>query len=187
MPIQSLLLDAAEGHFAQHGVLGTRLADIREEVGVSVGGIYHHFPSKKELYAEVWLRALGEYQDMFRAVLAESTGARGGIEGVVASHLEWVAANPDRATILVSPRPPGINERAAEGNRIFFRTVMAWWRTHQNYGSVRRLDFDVLNALWLGPAQEYSRHWLAGSIATDPTSVAPDLARAAWNSLRSQE
>ncbi|MEV0948120.1 TetR/AcrR family transcriptional regulator [Rhodococcus sp. NPDC049939] len=187
MPIQSLLLDAAEDHFAKRGVLETRLADIREEVGVSVGGVYHHFPGKKELYAQVWLRAIGDYHDMFLAVLAECPGAREGVEGVVTSHLEWVSHNRDRATILASPRPPGIDERAAEGNAVFFRTVMSWWRTHEHYGAVRCLDFDVLNALWLGPAQEYSRHWLAGSTTTDPTSVAPELSRAAWNSLRTQE
>ncbi|MFC9359821.1 TetR family transcriptional regulator [Rhodococcus sp. NPDC057014] len=58
MPIQSLLLDVAEGHFARRGVLGTRLADIRHEAGVSVGAVYHHFPNKEELYVQVWLRAL---------------------------------------------------------------------------------------------------------------------------------
>ena len=187
MPIQSLLLDAAEGHFARRGVLATRLADIRHEAGVSVGAVYHHFPNKEELYLQVWLRALADYQDGFRAALSECADARSGVEGAVVRHLQWVSGNPQRATILAAPRPPGVDERADSTNAAFFRDVTHWWRVHEHYGTVRRFDFDVLYALWLGPAQEYSRQWLAGAMTTDPTAVAPELARAAWNSLRIQE
>ena len=109
------------------------------------------------------------------------------MEGAVVRHLQWVSGNPQRATILAAPRPPGIDERADSTNAAFFRDVTHWWRVHEHYGTVRRFDFDVLYALWLGPAQEYSRQWLAGAMTTDPTAVAPELARAAWNSLRNQE
>ncbi len=98
MPIHSLLLDAAEDHFARRGVLATRLADIRQEAGVSVGAVYHHFPNKEELYLQVWLRALADYQDGFRAALAECADARSGVEGAVVRHLQWVSGNPQRAT-----------------------------------------------------------------------------------------
>jgi hypothetical protein len=57
------------------------------------------------------------------------------------------------------------------------------WRTHARYGAVRDLDFDLVYALWLGPAQEYSRHWLGGEIRTAPIDVARELADAAWQAL----
>ncbi|MDV7245070.1 MULTISPECIES: TetR/AcrR family transcriptional regulator [Rhodococcus] len=187
MPIQSLLLDAAEAHFARRGVLETRLSDIRQEVGASVGAVYHHFPNKAELYAQVWLRALTDYQDQFWTALSECADARTGIEGAVVHHLAWVSTHRDRAAILSAPRPPAVDQRVHDKNAAFFRQVTHWWRVHEHYGTVRRLGFDVLYALWLGPAQEYSRHWLAGSMTTEPAAVAPELARAAWMSLRTQE
>ncbi len=71
-----------------------------------------------------------------------------------------------------------------ERNRAFFAEAMAWWDTHAHYGSLRALPFDVINALWLGPSQEYARHWIAGRARRVPVAVANDLAQAAWQVLK---
>ncbi|MBX4293995.1 TetR/AcrR family transcriptional regulator, partial [Mycobacterium tuberculosis] len=57
---------------------------------------------------------------------------------------------------------------------------------HARYGAVRALDFDVLYALWLGPAQEYSRQWLGAAVPVAPTEIADELAAAAWQVLAGQ-
>jgi hypothetical protein len=44
-----------------------------------------------------------------------------------------------------------------------------------------------LHALWLGPADAYSRHWLAGNHGRLPTGVARELAEAAWICLKAGE
>jgi hypothetical protein len=49
-----------------------------------------------------------------------------------------------------------------ELNRAFFNEITAWWQTHVHYGALRPLPRDLLHALWPGPAQEYTRNWLAG-------------------------
>lgn len=183
MKIRDRLLLAAERQFAEHGALDATLSRIRADAGASVGALYHHFPDKADLYRQVWANALADYQRHFWASIADSADAEQGVTAGVVEHLRWVTDNQYRATILISPRPPGV--RDSESNREFLTSVARWWRTHARYGVVRDLEFDVLYALWLGPAQEYSRQWLGGSVRTAPADVAAELAAAAWASLRS--
>lgn len=172
------MLAAAEREFSEHGPLDATLARIRQSAGASVGALYHHFPDKADLYRQVWEYALADYQRCFWGAVGESADARSGVVEGVRAHLRWVSENPHRATILLSARPPGVRE--SESNRTFLTDVARWWRTHAGYGTVRALDFDVLYALWLGPAQEYSRQWTSGAIPVPPTEVGEELAEAAW-------
>jgi AcrR family transcriptional regulator len=177
-PARERILAAARTRFAGDGVYGATLDDVRRDAGVSVGAIYHHFPDKERLAEAVWLDALTRYQDGFLAALREHPGARDGVVGAVHHHLAWVAAHREDAALLFSARPA----RARERNRPFFRGVRAWWREHA--AELRELDLDVAHALWLGPSQEYARHWLAGRARRVPPAVARELAEAAWLNLR---
>ncbi|MEU0543448.1 TetR family transcriptional regulator [Nocardia sp. NPDC005978] len=184
MKIRDRLLLAAERQFAEHGALDATLTQIRDAAGASVGALYHHFPDKAELYRQVWAHALTDYQRCFWAAVGDSADAEAGVRAAVTEHLRWVTENQYRAQVLTSARPPGV--RDSESNREFMRNVARWWRTHANYGAVRELDFDLLYALWLGPAQVYARGWLGGEIVTAPIDVAPQLADAAWQVLRTE-
>lgn len=182
MKIRDRLLLAAERQFAERGALEATLSRIRADAGASVGALYHHFPDKADLYRQVWANALADYQRHFWASIADSADARTGVVAGVTEHLRWVTEHQYRATVLMSPRPPGV--RDSDSNREFLLSVARWWRTHARYGAVRDLEFDLLYALWLGPAQEYSRQWVGGNIRTAPIDIAPELAAAAWASLR---
>jgi AcrR family transcriptional regulator len=159
-------------------VYGATLEEVRRDAGVSVGAIYHHFPDKERLAEAVWLDALERYQEGFLAALHASAGAREGVVAAVEHHLGWVAAHRDDATLLFSERPAA----AREPNRAFFAEVREWWRAHA--GELRALDLDLAHALWLGPSQEYCRHWLAGRARRVPPAAARDLAEAAWQNLK---
>ncbi|MEV0294279.1 TetR family transcriptional regulator [Nocardia sp. NPDC050710] len=185
MKIRDRLLLAAEHQFAEQGALDTTLTQIRDAAGASVGALYHHFPDKADLYRQVWAHALTDYQQHFWVAVAESAGAREGVTAGVREHLRWVSENRDRAKILISARPPGVQD--SDSNREFMTNAWRWWRTHAGYGAVRDLPFDLVYALWLGPAQEYSRQWLAGDMRTAPIEVARELADAAWLTLRATD
>ena len=62
--------------------------------------------------------------------------------------------------------------------------MTAWWETHVHYGVLRSLPFDLIHALWLGPAHEYTRHWVAGRGKRVPAAVSGVLADAAWQTLK---
>jgi AcrR family transcriptional regulator len=195
MTLRERIVEAATRRFVDGGVLATRIEDIRREAGVSVGALYHHFPDKQALHAEAFVRALDDYQAGFLDVLQGSEDARTGVRDVVRHHMSWVAAHRDAAALLFGEQPsaPSAVERLADQNRAFFTAVLRWWRIHARYGSLRELEPASLYALWLGPAHEYCRHWLAGrhsklpGRATDPEAVADDLADAAWSTLKGGE
>lgn len=50
LPIHDRILDAARRLFLSKGYNGSNLRHIAKEAGVSMGGIYHHFGSKEEIY-----------------------------------------------------------------------------------------------------------------------------------------
>src|SRR3954468_22179852 len=163
------ILAAARTRFAADGVYSATLDEVRRDAGVSVGAIYHHFPDKERLAEAVWLDALERYQAGFVDTL-RGGAAREGIVGAVEYRLAWVAAHRTDAALLFSARPTAARER----NRAFFRAVRGWWREHA--GELRDLDLDLAHALWLGPSQEYCRHWLAGPARPAPAAGAPPRA-----------
>ena len=176
------LLRAALVRFDAEGTLGATLEDIRREAGVSVGALYHHFPDKQALAAALYVELTESFQEGFLAELRSHRAAEQGVKAGVRYYLRWVSANRAAAAFLLAGRPQ--DPRLRERNRRFLGEVMAWWETHVHYGAVRALPLDVIHALWLGPAQEYSRHWVAGRAKRVPSSVAGLLADAAWQTVK---
>ncbi len=182
VPTRRRILDAALRRFAADGGLGATVDDIRREAGASVGALYHHFPDKNGLVAAVYADVLASYQEGFAATLNHHTDAEEGIRAAVAFHVEWCSTHPDAAAFLHSGRPRA--DAVAELNRGFFAHVRGWWRPHAHYGAVRNLEPALLHALWLGPAMELTRHWLAGRTQPPTETDVATLADAAWASLK---
>jgi AcrR family transcriptional regulator len=175
----------ARRRFAVDGALVPTLDEVRREAEVSVGALYHHFPDKPALAAAVYAQLIGEYQAGFVAMLRDHPTAEAGIRGGVAYHLRWVTEHRGEAALLLGDRldSPALRDL----NRDFFAAVRDWWRPHHTYGVLRPMRLGITSALWLGPAQEYSRYWLAGADATMPRDAARTFATAAWAVLRANE
>jgi AcrR family transcriptional regulator len=176
------LLRAALIGIGAEGLVAVSLEEIRREAGVSVGALYYHFADKTALLDALFLELTEDFQAGFLAELRSHRAAEAGIGAGVRFYLRWVSRHRTGASILLSHRPEG---PALQGrNREFFAEVMAWWDTHVHYGALRALPFDLIHALWLGPAHEYTRHWLTGRAKRTPAAVADTLSQAAWNALK---
>jgi AcrR family transcriptional regulator len=178
------LLEAALGRFDADGPLAATLEDIRRDAGVSVGALYHHFPDKAALAGSLYADIAREFQLGFLAELRARAGAEEGVKAGVRFYLQWVSANRSAAKFLLAGRPD--SAELHDLNRDFFAQALAWWQTHVHYGALRSLPFDLIHALWLGPAHEYSRHWVAGRSRRVPSEVAEVLAEAAWRALKEE-
>ncbi len=176
------LLTAALALFSAEGPVAVNLDDVRQEAGVSVGALYHHFADKTSLLDALYLDLAEQFQAGFMAELRSYPTAQEGVEAGVRFYLRWVASHRAGAGVLLGHRPDGPELR--DRNRRFFADVMGWWQIHVQYGALRPLPFDLIHALWLGPAQEYTRHWIAGQTKRPPDSTADLLAHAAWNALK---
>ncbi|MGB9183196.1 MAG: TetR/AcrR family transcriptional regulator [Solirubrobacteraceae bacterium] len=177
------VLAAALTRFATASPIAVSLEDIRSEAGVSVGALYHHFPDKAAIVDALYVDLTIDVQQEFLAELREHPSAEGGIRAIVGWYLRWVTENRVAASVLLGNRPDD-DPLLHDLNRRFFTEVRGWWQTHVHYGALRELPLDLIHALWLGPAQEYTRHWLSGDVERMPRTIAGVLADAAWNSLK---
>jgi AcrR family transcriptional regulator len=175
----------ARQRFSIDGALVPTLDELRREAEVSVGALYHHFPDKPTLAAAVYAQLMGEYQAGFVGTLRDHATAQGGIRGAVEYHLRWVAGHRGEARLLLGDRLDSAALR--DLNRDFFAAVADWWRPHHAYGMLRPMRPGLTAALWLGPAQEYSRFWIAGADQEMPAEAVETFATAAWAALRNND
>lgn len=70
-PAQARIIAAANELFARHGVAGTSLQMIADEIGVTKAAVYHQYPSKDEI-----VLAVAEYELAKLAEVVESAEAQ---------------------------------------------------------------------------------------------------------------
>src|SRR5229473_82665 len=76
----SAILESASRLLRQRGIAGASVADVMKAAGLTVGGFYAHFSSKKELIDDALRRTAGEH----REVLGEQIDA---VASELATHL----------------------------------------------------------------------------------------------------
>ena len=173
------ILDAALEAIEAKGVLAATLDDIREGSGASIGSIYHHFGDKEGIAAALYVQLLSDWQRGFVKAL-RNRGAEEGVRAAVDHHLRWAARNPPAIRFLLTFTPP--RSAMAQQNRTFFDAVRTWLASHAE--EIRQdLDLATGEAVWLGPASEYCRHWLAGRAPKPDRRRRELLADIAWRSL----
>lgn len=99
------LLDAARELIEAGGFGAAPVAAIAERVGVAAGTLYRHFPSKSELFLEVFRSVCaGEARAMMAAADAApaEAGAAGRLEAVLTTFAERALQNPRLAWALLA-------------------------------------------------------------------------------------
>lgn len=177
------ILDAALRGFAEKGLAGTTVEEVRTRSGASVGSIYHHFGDKQGIAAALYVAILRDYQEGLLAVLERAGDARDTVEELVRHHLRWVAADRDRARFLLGARPPRAVDEIRGLNRRAFSATASWLDEEVAAGRIRPIPFDLFYAVLIGPAQEFCRHWLEGRLRTSMRTAERELAAAAWGAL----
>jgi len=71
-------------------------------------------------------------------------------------------------------------------NREFYAAIRKWWRPHHTDGVLKAMEPGVAAALWLGPAQQYTRYWIASDAETMSDTVIDTFATAAWQVVRAE-
>jgi AcrR family transcriptional regulator len=89
------ILDAAATVFAERGYEAARIDEIAAAGGVSKALIYEHFPSKRELYAEIFTS--GADESLSRVAAAAKPGLEGIalLDAALGAFLDFVAERPD--------------------------------------------------------------------------------------------
>jgi AcrR family transcriptional regulator len=181
------IIAAALNCFTELGYNETTMQDICVRSKASNGSVYHHFKGKEQLAAEVYLEGITEYQSGLLNDLEKQRGAFQGIKAIVRFHLTWVARNPDWARYLFQKRHfsflIGTEQRFNILNKAFVQRISKWFMRHVESGAIRRMPWDVMIAILLGPCQEFARLHLSGKALTKIEKAITELADSAWLSL----
>jgi AcrR family transcriptional regulator len=184
------VIRAALACFTENGYTDTSISDVCGRSGMSVGSLYHHFKSKEQLAAAVYLEGIRDYQQGYIEALESGPRAQEGVIAIVRYHLKWVEGNPDWARFLFQKRHADfMGDTEDEFNRLnaeFFRQVSAWFRKHIESGAIRRLPPDLYLSIMMGPCQEYSRVFLSGQYATPVDKAVNTIGDAVWRALVAQ-
>ncbi|MCF8178241.1 MAG: TetR/AcrR family transcriptional regulator [Sulfuritalea sp.] len=183
---KSAILCAALLVFSEKGIEATTIEDIRQRSQASVGSIYHHFGTKEGLAAALFCQGLDDYWSRLIAGAENQPSAEGMIHGLIEAHINWITGKPDLARFLFSRRQavsPAYEQTIRQRTTDHFKTVFALFKPWLKQGSLRRLPADLYGPALMGPAQEFSRQWLAGRMETDPATAIKELSRIAWLSL----
>ena len=191
-PRRRQILEAALDCFTRVGFAAATMEDIRAASHASTGSIYHHFSSKEQLAAALYLEALQDYQAGFVAELHDRAEARGAIRALVEYHLAWVQRQPAWARWLLDMGRQAELVQAVEPqvralNREFSERVLAWLAPHVERGAIRELPAEITFVILIGPAQVFARMWLAGQTEVDLPAAARALGDAAWRALRADD
>ena len=104
---RSAILRAATECFAARGYVETTVTEILEAAGVSRGAMYHHYKSKEDVLAAVFLKASSE---AIQAAIASVPGNLSPKDALIAGVIAWLdeATTPAVAQILLVEGPAGL-------------------------------------------------------------------------------
>ena len=184
------ILDAALECFSTIGYERTTLADIRERANASTGSIYHHFDSKEQIAASLYIESVRETQEAGLGALVRTRSGRAGVRAVVRSYIDWVTANPAKARFLLgmrhAPFLDGDDATIEHLNDDVGRRAAAWFADRVAAGELADLEPSIRRAILFGPCRHWAGAWLAGRTTTTPERAARALADAAYAGLRPQ-
>jgi AcrR family transcriptional regulator len=188
---RSAIIQAALACFSELGFSETSMADIRRHSKASTGSIYHHFKSKEQLAAEVYLEGIRDYQIGLIDALEEQQGAKEGIRAMITHHLIWVKGNVDWSRYLFQKRHSvfmsATEEEITGMNRMLMQRLIDWFSRQQKSGTLRLLPPDIYVAIILGPCMEFTRQYLSGETGSKISKVIEELTEAAWLALRVEQ
>src|SRR3954447_21284997 len=109
---------AAMDQLADGGYASATMQAVAQRAGVATGSVYRHFPSKSELFAEVFRRASRREMDVFAEATADDgRSASERIAAATEAFARRALAAPTRAYALIAePVDP-----AVEAERLVFR------------------------------------------------------------------
>lgn len=184
---RAAILEAALACFVNDGFEATGIEQIRQASGASVGSIYHHFGSKEDIAAQLYVEGLVSVNEFFLERLKEATSTRDAVRSIVLAYTEWMAENPNWARYLLKFRYAVTTENAELRIKELSREYRTKMLTQvQRFGDaeLKELSSEVMVAILVGPAHMLARHWLGGHASKELSALSEQLADTAWDALR---
>lgn len=99
---RQVVINEAARLFGTKGYEGTSMRDIAAAVNILPGSLYHHFPSKEDLFVAVYAFAVSQSLDAVRASIANRTDPWARLEAACIAHTQGLLDTNSYAAVLIS-------------------------------------------------------------------------------------
>jgi TetR/AcrR family transcriptional regulator, cholesterol catabolism regulator len=171
------ILGVAAEWFGTHGYAATSIRDIAREVGVTVGAIYVHFPSKDRLLVAVYeegVRRIGEAVD----AVPMSTEPWKRLEAAAQAHLEALLDNAGFARVIVRVIPTDVPEAARDLRRLRHGYEARFTRLIEALDLASGFDRSLLRLQLLGALNATQAWYRRGAGRSDTKTIATQFVTA---------
>ncbi|MEU3270232.1 TetR/AcrR family transcriptional regulator [Saccharomonospora sp. NPDC006951] len=115
--------------FATKGIAATTVREIGETAGVFSGSLYHYFPAKNAIVAEILRRYLDDIHTRFAAVAARTHTPEATVRGLITETLTVIDAHPNPTAIYQNDRTYLRDNGLLEPIDRSSRSVREYWLT----------------------------------------------------------
>lgn len=163
---------AARQLIAEGGYAAAQVAPVADRAGVAVGTVYRHFPSKSELFAEVFRRASQREMDVFAEATADDgRSATERIAAATEAFARRALAAPTRAYALIAePVDPAVEVERLVFRRGYRDVLVEVLNQGVDRGELEAHDKETTAAALVGAIGET----LVGPLAAERNGHAPD-------------
>ncbi len=172
------ILEAAAQVFAKSGYHGASVDDIATASGGSKGGIYFHFPGKREIFFALVNRFADRLlSDARESIESRQSGAHKA-GAVIESTLETFASHAKLAKVLLASGVglgPAFDESLLRLHDRFAGLIRERLDAAVEDGSIPALDTTLASYAWMGALNEIILRWLYTGEPSPLTSAAPQL------------
>jgi AcrR family transcriptional regulator len=180
------LLDAALRCFAERGVLGTGIEEIRRAADASPSSVYHLFDGLPGLTLALLIRTFDRLFAHLAVRVTATTTAKTAVIALVDAHLEWILSHRAEGRFMyqaMSLELAGdarsiLQARKAEA----LAPVVAHLNAFVKQGDLPTWSPIVFDVVLLGPAHEACRRFLGGG-ALDAKWMRATLPPLAWRTV----
>ncbi len=139
------ILNAARSCFLQDGYYQTRVEDIANRAGLSKGGIYFHFPSKREIFHALVERDYEQSMGALREIVASPDSLPGKLRALARYFLKLFATDTDHARFMVvlgdmALRDHEMRSRLLQLHRNYIGELAKLLKQGQAEGELRDVD-----------------------------------------------
>jgi AcrR family transcriptional regulator len=166
------IVRAAQALIARGGYREAQVAAVAAHAGVATGTVYRHFPSKAELFAEVFRRASQREVDATRAAADDAGGpARQRIAAAVETFARRALRGRRLAwALLAEPVDPAVEVERLTFRRAYAAAFADWLRAGVAAGELPAQNVDLTAAALVGALGEAlvgPLSWVGGPYSAD--------------------
>lgn len=147
---RAALVRAGRRLFGENGFKGTSVEDLASEARVTTGALYHHFPTKSDLFEAVFEQA---HTELMAASAAAAHGADGAEElayGIDAFLDGILQPDVQRIVVIDGPAVLGLARFTELDERYAFAAIVETLRSASAAGALRVEDPETFTRLLLG-------------------------------------